>query len=359
MASSPNKRLTLISQAPVRNAHEVPGFLTTYREAFPENAIRLHPRKPLSRQLVSCPRNKHIFHCDQKRAAEGSALLLVLFTIILLSGLITATVGFLKNDVDEYGARSKEFRARQLAESGLAFGMHPMVDNEDRSLLEQKAEDGGTFHVSIASESTRLNINVLLQSGRQDLLESLFSRWGIEPKPAKAAVEGMYKYLSSPARVQTAQVNGQGAQFEADFRTVEEMSLVPEFAPVMEKQPDWMNFFTVWGDGKLDVNLADADMIELVTGVSSAAASQFVKYRWGPDGVPFTSDDRVYNSMDEVRAALGMSQEQFLLVQDLLSLKSAVDRIESTGIIAGYEKTIVVIASRNTTPIHYFAWQEK
>jgi len=335
MANSPDKHLILIS-------HEAQGFLSTDRQAVPEDAFRVRPRKVLPRLHT-----------------EGSALLLVLFTIILLTGLITATVGFLKNDVDEYGARSKEFRARQLAESGLAFGIHPMVSDEDRSLLEQKAGDGGTFHVSIASESTRLNINVLLQSGRDDLLESLFSRWGIESKPAKAAVEGMHNYLSSPARVQTAQVNNQGAQFEADFRTVEEMSLVPEFAPVMEKQPDWMNYFTVWGDGKLDVNLADADMIELVTGVSSATASQFVKYRWGPDGVPFTSDDRVYNSMDEVRAALGMSQEQFLLVQDLLSLKSAVDRIESTGIIAGYEKTIVVIASRNTTPIHYFAWQEK
>src|SRR5215472_2889624 len=95
---------------------------------------------------------------------RGSALLLVLFTIILLTGLITATVGFLKNDVDEYGARNKEFRARQLAESGLAFGMHPMVNAEDRSLLEQKAEDGGSFHVSIVSESARLNINFLLQS---------------------------------------------------------------------------------------------------------------------------------------------------------------------------------------------------
>jgi general secretion pathway protein K len=199
-----------------------------------------------------------------------------------------------------------------------------------------------------------------LQLGRDDLLESLFSRWGVESKPAKAAVEGMHKYLSSPARVQTVQVNnGQGAQFEVVFRTVEEMSLVPEFAPVMEKQPDWMNFFTVWGDGKLDVNLADADMIELVTGVSPATASEFVKYRWGPDGKPLTLDDRLYNSMDEVRAALGMSQEEFKLVQDLLSLKSAVDRIESAGIIAGYKKTIVVIASRNTTPIHYFAWQER
>ena len=290
---------------------------------------------------------------------RGSALLLVLFTIILLSGLITATVGFLKNDVDEYGARNKEFRARQLAESGLAFGIHPMVKNEDRSLLEQKAEDGGMFRVSIASESTRLNINALLQSGHEDLLETLFARWGVDPKSAKAAVEGIHKYLSSPTGAQTIQATNQGEQIEAAFRTVEEMSLVPEFAAVMEKQPDWVNFFTVWGDGKLDVNLADADMIELVTGVSPATAKEFVKYRWGPDGKPFTLDDRVYNSMDEVRAALGMSPQQFSLVQDLLSLQSAVDRIESTGTIAGYEKTIAVIVSRNTTPVHYFAWQER
>jgi hypothetical protein len=143
------------------------------------------------------------------------------------------------------------------------------------------------------------------------------------------------------------------------FAAVEEMSLVPEFGPVIEKQPDWANFFTIWGDGKIDVNLADADTIELITGVSPATADEFVKYRWGPDGKPFTLDDRVYNSMDEVRAALGMSPEQFQLVESLMTLTSEVDRIESTGIIAGYEKTIAVVATRNTSPVRYLSWQEK
>ena len=67
-------------------------------------------------------------------AAAGSALLLVLFAIILLSGLITATVAFVSNDVDEYGALNKEFRARQLAESGLAFGIDPQVKNQDQGV---------------------------------------------------------------------------------------------------------------------------------------------------------------------------------------------------------------------------------
>jgi general secretion pathway protein K len=314
-----------------------------------------------------------------RHRSQGSALLLVLFAIILLSGLITATVGFVKNDVDEYGALNKEFRARQLAESGLAFGIHPQVQNEDRSLLEQQTPDGGRFRVTISSESTKLNINSVLQAGRDDLLENLFARWGVAPKDAKAAVEGLRNYLSNPLRTQSAaqstnviqaaaqstnaaQPGSQSTnaiQLAQQFAAVEEMSLVPEFGPVIEKQPDWTNFFTIWGDGKIDVNLADADTIELITGVSPATADEFVKYRWGPDGKPFTLDDRVYNSMDEVRAALGMSPEQFQLVEGLLSLTSTVDRIESTGIIAGYEKSIVVVATRNTLPVRYLSWQEK
>jgi general secretion pathway protein K len=314
-----------------------------------------------------------------RHRSQGSALLLVLFAIILLTGLITATVGFVKNDVDEYGALNKEFRARQLAESGLAFGIHPQVQSEDRSLLEQQTPDGGRFQVTISSESTKLNVNAILQAGRDDLLENLFGRWGVAPKDAEAAVKGLRNYLSSPQRTQPAlqttnavqaapqstnatqpgSQNTNDIQLGQGFAAVEEMSLVAEFGPVIEKQPDWTNFFTIWGDGKIDVNLADADTIELITGVSPATADEFVKYRWGPDGKPFTLDDRVYNSMDEVRAALGMSPEQFQLVEGLITLTSEVDRIESTGIIAGYEKTIVVVATRNTSPVRYLSWQEK
>jgi general secretion pathway protein K len=304
---------------------------------------------------------------------RGSALLLVLFAIILLTGLVTATVGFVKNDIDEYGALNKAFRARQLAESGLAFGIDPQVQNQDRALLDQKMPDGGQFHVLISSESTKLNINFLMQNGRDDLLTNLFIRWGVAPKAADVAVEGLRNYLSKPINNQPVAVSvapvagstpsaagsAQVLELATQFSSVAEMSVVPEFGPVMKKQPGWMNFFTVWGDGKIDVNLADADTIALVTGVSPATADQVVKYRWGFDGKPFTMDDRLYTTMDEVRGGLGMSPEQFQLVQDLLSLTSAVDRIESTGIIAGYEKQIVVVTTRNTIPIIYLSWQEK
>jgi hypothetical protein len=62
--------------------------------------------------------------------------------------------------------------------------------------------------------------------------------------------------------------------------------------------------------------------------------------------------------MDEVRGALGLSPEQFQIVENYLTLVSEVDRIESTGIIAGYEKKIVVVTNRNQNPINYLSWQE-
>jgi general secretion pathway protein K len=311
------------------------------------------------------------------RRETGSALLLVLFAIVLLTGLITATVAFVSVDVDEYGALNKQFRARQLAESGLAFGLNPQVQNQDTALLDQQAPDGGRFRVVITSESTKLNINFILASNRDDLLGDLFSRWGVAPKVSEAAIDGLHKYLQTdqnaqpgvittqplatptpPGTTTTTPGTAQTQMLTAEFTSVAEMGLVPEFAPIMQAQPDWMNYFTIWGDGKIDVNLADAGMISLVTGVSAATADQFVKYLWGPDGKPFTLDDRTYNSMDEVRAALGLSPDQFQLVQNYLTLDSEVDRIESTGIIAGYEKKIVVVTNRNQNPMNYLSWQE-
>jgi general secretion pathway protein K len=318
--------------------------------------------------------SRGVWHAPDQQQS-GSALLLVLFAIVLLSGLITATVAFVSNDVDEYGALNKEFRARQLAESGLAFGIDPQVTNQDRALLDQVMPDKGRFHVLISSESTKLNINFILQNGRDDLLTKLFIGWGVAPKVADAAAAGFHSYLSKPLTdqpasggAQTIQTSTQTAtpsaaqtevQSGTQFSVVAEMSLVPQFGPVMQKRPDWADFFTIWGDGKIDVNMADAPTIALITGVSAATADKFVKYRWGFDGKPYTLDDRIYNSLDEVRAGLGMSAEQFQLIQNFLSLTSAVDRIESSGTIAGYEKQIVVVTSRDTLPITYLSWQEK
>ena len=320
---------------------------------------------------------------------KASALLLVLFTILLVSSLVVSVITFLKSSVDEYSAFNHQFRARQLAQSGLAFGLNPQTDNIDRSLLNQRSADGGEFQVTITSESTRLNVNFLLQNDRDDVLQTLFRRWGVETNAALAAVQGLRNWVTAGGSVpdqgsnqaqemeqqqqqqQQEQQSGAGQngggtqnpqqpqlQLVRPFRSVEEMSLIPEFAPVAAAEPDWTKYFTVWSDGTINVNAADADVIALVTGVTPEQAKHFVQHRLGRDGIPYTADDTPYVTMDQVRTELGMTPQQFQLVQNLLSINSTVDRVVSKGIINGYTDTLTVIARRNSVPIAYMVWQE-
>src|ERR1700747_3263734 len=104
-----------------------------------------------------------------RRTMSGSALLLVLFTLLLISGLIISALAFLESGVDDYGALNHQFRARQLARSGLAFGLNPQVSNQDTALLHRKFKPSGEFHVIITSESTKLNVNSFLSQGRDDI----------------------------------------------------------------------------------------------------------------------------------------------------------------------------------------------
>jgi general secretion pathway protein K len=304
---------------------------------------------------------------------SGSALLLVLFTLLLISGLILSALTFLESGVEDYGALNHQFRARQLARSGLAFGLNPQVSNQDTALLNRKFKPSGEFHVIITSESTKLNVNSLLSQGRDDILQTLFLQWNVPLGAVNDVINGLKKWTNGNQEIQPVGTNvaqpqeeegvdaGQqrGIQLVRPFLSVSEMAEVPGFKAVIEAKPDWANYFTVWSDGTIDVNLADPSMISLVTGVTLAQATQFVRHIWGPDGIPFTSDDQPYQNLDDVMLQLGMSQQQFPIVQNLLSLSSSVDRVESTGTVGNYSVTIAVVARRSAIPVYYLLWQEK
>ncbi|HEY0789954.1 MAG TPA: hypothetical protein VGD78_02710 [Chthoniobacterales bacterium] len=307
---------------------------------------------------------------------KGSALLLVLFTILLISSLIVSAVEYVQQDVDEYAVLNRRFRSRTLAQTGLAYALPPQVRNEDRALLEQGGKDSGKFRVVITSESARLNINVLLQNNHDYLLQALFRRWGLTSRQIDPAIAGLHHFTDQPsdsatpvataaptptppAAGTTPGTQNAGARFFRAFLSVQEMSLVPGFAPVMKQKTDWADYFTIYGDGKIDVNSVDQAMLELVTGVTSAQADQFIKYRWGRDGKPFTADDQIYRSLEQVRTNLGMTPQQFQLIQDQLALNSSVDRIESTGTVANFGSTITAIVNRSTVPAQILLWQEK
>jgi general secretion pathway protein K len=326
---------------------------------------------------------------------RGSALLLVLCTILLLAALIVSVVSFVKPGVDEYAAWNGQFHARLLAETGAAYALSPQVSKIDTDLLNQKLENGDSFQTTITSESTRLNVNTLLQLDRGDILERLFRSWGLSDDKARDAVTALTKWVgpvanpngvtpnnpsadnpissnpmstgnptpspsASPAPGTTNQPTtnqpGTGTNtLTRPFLAVEQMSLVPAFKTVMDAQPTWADYFTVWTDGKIDVNEATADQIELLTAVSSAQADEFIKHRKGARGI---DGEQPYTDLSQVQAVLGLSSAQFELLSPLLGLNSTLDRIESRGSSGPHVSTLTVVVNRNSSPPQYLLWRE-
>jgi type II secretory pathway component PulK len=61
--------------------------------------------------------------------------------------------------------------------------------------------------------------------------------------------------------------------------------------------------FTPFSDGRININTADANVLQLIPGVDPATAQAIIKTRSGPDGVDGTSDDTPYRSAGDIQRA--------------------------------------------------------
>ncbi len=296
---------------------------------------------------------------------HGSALLIVLWAIALMSFAVLGLVKFMEIGLTESASQSKNFRAMQLAESGLALGLHPQLEKED-SHLRQDLGSSESFAVTLKSEGARLNINFLLLNNKRSDLIDLFQSWKVNDgeiyKLADHLMdwvdEDSLKRLNGAENEDYTKLGFPGYPPNRPFQSLEEMELVPGMEFLAEARPDWKEYFTVWGDGKLDVNEAPAELIAVVCQVGSLPAEMFVNRRLGSDGEKGTSDDFEYTEMAQVRSALGLSESLFKTVESRITLKSNYRRIVSVGRIGNYERSLAVVVQLNTNPVQYLTWIE-
>ncbi len=296
---------------------------------------------------------------------HGSALLIVLWAIALMSFAVLGLVKFMEIGLTESASQSKNFRAMQLAESGLALGLHPQLEKED-SHLRQDLGSSESFAVTLKSEGARLNINFLLLNNKRSDLIDLFQSWKVNDGEIYKLADHLMdwvdqdslKRLNGAENEDYTKLGFPGYPPNRPFQSLEEMELVPGIEFLAEARPDWKEYFTVWGDGKLDVNEAPAELIAVVCQVGSLPAEMFVNRRLGSDGEKGTSDDFEYTEMAQVRSALGLSESLFKTVESRITLKSNYRRIVSVGRIGNYERSLAVVVQLNTNPVQYLTWIE-
>lgn len=284
---------------------------------------------------------------------------MVLWALAVMGACLMGLAGLTDQDFQEIAVKGKAFTAKQNAESGVALGLNPTI-KRDSSLLHSAMPEG-RFDVTIKSEQGRLNINTVLWGGQElNVLLRLFSIWGIKDETAHRLTDVLADWVNpaGPKRLNGAEAADYlrmglpGLPPNRPFPTVDEMEMVPGIEALAQVKPNWKDSFTVFGDGKLDLNDASADLIEAVCGVGSAAAENFVTRR------DQSSPPTTYNSISVALAALGLSGEAAQAVEDRVTLNSTYRRISSTGTVGSYRHTLQVVTKIDAVPLQFLLWSE-
>jgi general secretion pathway protein K len=299
---------------------------------------------------------------------RGAALLLVLWAITVLSFSVLWVSNLVNVELQSGAADAKGLRARLIALSGVALGLHPSVTREDTELLNRDVGPGERMNVRIRGEGARLNINALLAQQDRATMQSLFMLWGLDNQQADSLIDRLIDYVDDDIG---RQMNGaELADYQAvglvegpanrPFRSVAEMSRVLGWELVEEANPGWHEAFTIFGTGQVDVNEASAEILEAVTGLPPEMVGEILRLRQGADGVEPSEDDLRFEKVDQLRGWLQASIRPYDQVAAKLTTESAVKRIDSKGAVGDREVSISVVAespSDGGTPT-YLLWEE-
>jgi hypothetical protein len=287
----------------------------------------------------------------RQRARQGSALIAVFWMIAVLGMVVFAGAKALKVDTSDGRLNRNRVYARRMAETGIEIGRHPAIQLGD-PLLRHDNGGGMGYDVHIVAEEARLNINVLL--GRNDtlLLQRVFRAWGVTPEVTSALVDGLKDWVDADDRTS---LNGaeqrdyerlgfDGMPFNRPFSRVEDMLLVRGMELIERHRPDWRDWFTVFGDGLIDVNDARPELISLLAEVPMERVAPLLALRAGPDRVRYTQDDVRLTSVEQFAQTLGIYQPMVIeRLNGWIQFSGPIRRIESTGFMGDVRRRLVLI----------------
>jgi general secretion pathway protein K len=287
------------------------------------------------------------------RGRGGSALLLSLWCVAVLSITVLAVARMVMADADDAGLRNRRFEARELALTGIAYGMHPKIEPWDL-LLDQHFPDGSALRVRVTSEGSRLDINRMVKERGQRTLRKLFEIWKVPSESISMITDSLADWtdaddlrsLNGAEREQLAKQSQYSLPANRDFRSVTEMEKVRGMDVVAAAKPDWAKYFTVRGGRRIDLQEAEIDVMRAAGGLSVDQARQIDLARLGPDRLPQTKDDLKIKGVDQFLQKMGVSEPQRKQMGALFSAGTGPARIESKATVGGVDYTVIAIVAR-------------
>lgn len=285
---------------------------------------------------------------------RGSALMLMIWAVLLMSITVLGVVQYIQSSAKEATLAAYEFRALHLAESGLAVGMHPSTRRGDLVLKQAVGPDSG-FDVVINYEGARIPINYATDERLREAIYNLFIYWQLDAESAAIAADSLADWIDND---NSPRANGAEADYyqqlgiydaprNRGFIRVDEMLLVRGMDAVDRKKPTWRDYFSIYGEGQIDLRTVFKDVLLAVTGASESDVTRFITERDGADGIPGTEDDRRIRD-DEAYQLLGLSGDRLAAIRGIVNDDdTSLRRITSIGWVGEKRAKIIVVTRRD------------
>ncbi|MCX6837184.1 MAG: type II secretion system protein GspK [Verrucomicrobia bacterium] len=293
-------------------------------------------------------------HHRQPRRKRGSALMLMIWAVLLMSITVMGVVEYVRSSAEEAKLAAYEFRALHLAESGLAVGMHPNTRRGDL-VLKQKIGPESGFDVVINYEGARIPINYATDERLREAIYNLLIYWQLNADEAAIAADSLADWIDNDS---SPRANGAEADYyqqlgiydaprNQGFVRVDEMLLVRGMEAVDRRKPDWREYFSIYGEGQIDLRTVFKDVLLAVTGASESDVNRFITERDGADGIPGTEDDRRIRD-EEAYQLLGLSGDRLAAIRGIVNDDdTTLRRITSIGWVGTKRAKIIVVTRRN------------
>ena len=291
---------------------------------------------------------------------RGSSLLLVLWAIMLMSFAVIGLVSHLSRGLDESLYAEKEFRARLLLQSARTVAAHPDIEWGD-PLLRQRVSSTCSYEVTLTTEGVRLAINQLAVNATQrQFAQRLFEKWGMDAESAETLTDSIADWIDAndqprphgAERDYYVALHNPHFPFNRPLDDLDDLLLVRGAEELEHVRPDWREFFTLYGDGTIDVHRASAEMLAALFDVTPSEISRFMSARLGPDGLANTIDDPHFTSLAQVRALLDVPQGNYAAVSALLTLDHPIKRTDCLARAGQLERRLTILSGPGLYLIH-------
>ncbi|HEY6205422.1 MAG TPA: hypothetical protein VIW21_04580 [Chthoniobacterales bacterium] len=294
---------------------------------------------------------------------SGAALMLALWALFLLSALVIAWALEIDSRLSLSGLADRRFEAEALACSGAEVAMHPSVQ-PDSPNLSRKIDNRKSYQVQMTGEGGRLNLNWLIAGEdptRLGILRSYLTNKGYEVNELNHMIDCLLDWVDPDdlERLNGAEASDNYRPPNHLLTRVDELRQIKGWEDFTSKA-GWQDDLTLNSSGPVDLAWASRDALLALPGMSEALVDRFLQFRRGPDGLDGTNDDAAFQSLDDVRAALGFSPQQFSQIAGLVMFRDAVFRIVSVGRSGDATRTVWMVIRRptNVNVPQVISWKE-